>query len=310
MKRKEFSRINYNAVMHPDDKRTIDWLNGLQVPYYSLKEFIREMIKHPKDKLLKEWLEILKAGKDYYTFKDFLRITTSKYREAYNEVEYQGEGINITNKSLPQMYRQLVEACEILGIKEVPTYSTNWFYAPYHSSNGETHRRIIMVSGSVDLFTKDEMMFTLGHELGHIVCGHKPYHMLLETFYMPFINDAAFKAWGAIIKLPLLEWYRTSDYTADRVGLLCCQDINAALSTMIKKAGLPKKCYHHIDIESFIQQAKNFDENFTSTMDKAVKALSIRSAEFPWLVVRAKNLLDWYNSSGYKQIIDKNLRSL
>lgn len=130
--------------------------------------------------------------------------------------------------------------------------------------------------------------------------------MLLETFYMPFINDGAFAAWATIVKLPLLEWYRISDYTADRIGLLCCQDINAALSTMIKKAGLPLKCYDDINIPAFIQQARDFDQNFTSIFDKGIKALSVRSAEFPWLVVRAGKLLEWYESGEYQRILNNN----
>ena len=304
--RKILHNLDYQAIMYPDDKKTVDWLNGLKVPYTTNWEFVREIARHPTDHNIREWYDIFMAGVEYYTFQDFLRVTTSKYREAYNEVENQGEGINITNESLPKMHQQLVDACQILGVNEIPTYSTDWEYAPYHFSNGEKHRRIVMMSGSADLFTDDEMMFVLGHELGHMVCGHKPYHMLLETFYMPFVNDAAFKAWASIIKLPLMEWYRISDYTADRMGLLCCQDINAAITTMIKKAGLPKKCYNNIDVHGFIQQAREFEENFTDTMDRVVKVLSIRSAEFPWLVVRAGKLYDWYHSDEYKQIIDKN----
>lgn len=303
--RKILPHLDYTSVMYPDDKKTIDWLNSLKVPYVSKWDFAKQIALHPRDHDLKEWYEIFKAGVDYYTFQDFLRATTSKYREAYNEVENQGEGINITKESLPEMYRELERSCEVLGIKDIPTYSTDWFYGPYHFSNGETHRRIVMMSGSADLFTESEMAFALGHELGHIACGHKPYHMLLETFYMPFVNDAVFKAWATIIKLPLLEWYRFSDFTADRMGLLCCQDIKSALSTMIKKAGLPKKCYDSIDIESFIDQSRHFDVELTGTMDKVVKMLSIRSAEFPWLVVRAGKLMDWYESGEYNEIINK-----
>lgn len=304
--RKILNNLDYQAIMHPDDKKTVDWLNSLKVPYTTNWEFVREIARHPTDHNIREWYDIFMAGVEYYTFQDFLRVTTSKYREAYNEVENQGEGINITNESLPKMHQQLVDACQILGVKEIPTYSTDWEYAPYHFSNGEKHRRIVMMSGSADLFTDEEMMFVLGHELGHMVCGHKPYHMLLETFYMPFVNDAAFKAWASIIKLPLMEWYRISDYTADRMGLLCCQDINAAITTMIKKAGLPKKCYNNIDVQSFVQQTRDFEENFTDMMDRVVKVLSIRSAEFPWLVVRAGKLYDWYHSDEYRQIIEKN----
>lgn len=306
--RKNLHNIDYSSVMYPDDKKTIDWLNSLKVPYVSRWDFAKQIALHPTDHNLKEWYEIFKAGVEYYTFQDFLRATTSKYREAYNEVENQGEGINITEESLPQMYHELVRSCEVLGIKDIPAYSTDWFYGPYHFSNGETNRRIVMMSGSADLFTEAEMSFVLGHELGHMACGHKPYQMLLETLYMPFINDPAFQAWASIIKFPLLEWYRISDYTADRVGLLCCQDINSALSTMIKKAGLPKKCYNSINIENFIEQARHFDADLTGTMDKVVKILSIRSAEFPWLVVRAGKLLEWYESDEYRQIIENNSR--
>lgn len=306
MHRRILHNMDYQAIMHPDDKRIVDWLNSLKVPYVNRWEFWGEIAKHPKDHNLKEWYEIFKAGVDYYTFQDFLRVTTSKYREAYNEIENQGEGINITEDSIPQLYRQLEECCKVLDIKNIPALSTDWFYGPYHYSNGEKNRRIVIASGSVDLFTETEMAFVLGHELGHMVCGHKPYHMLLETFYMPLVSDAAFKAWASIIKMPLMEWYRISDYTADRIGLLCCQDINAVMSTMIKKAGLPQKYYDRIDIKSFIRQARDFDEELTTLIDKTFKALSIRSAEFPWLVVRAGKLLEWYESDDYKQIIENN----
>lgn len=302
--RKRLANIDWSSVMHPDDRKTIEWLNGLHVPYVSKLDFIREIAKHPLDHDLKTWYEIFKSDLKYYTFKDFLSATTGKYQEAYNEVENQGEGINITADSLPGMHKQLVEACYVLGMQDVPAYSTDWYYGPYHYSNGEKHRRIIMESGSVDLFGEGEMMFTLGHELGHFAAGHKQYHMLIMSFYLPFMNDPTFKAWASIVKLPLFEWYRKSDYTADRIGLLCCQDINAALSTMIKKAGLPRKCYDQININAFIQQAREFKENYTGIVNNVVKSLTIRSAEFPWLVDRAAKLLSWYESGEYQQIIN------
>ena len=115
---------------------------------------------------------------------------------------------------------------------------------------------------------------------------------------------ATFKAWASLVKLPLFEWYRKSDYTADRIGLLCCQDINVALSTMIKKAGLPRKYYDQINIDGFIQQARDFNENYTGTLNVIVKNLTIRSAEFPWLVDRAAKLLDWYEHGNYNQIVN------
>jgi hypothetical protein len=74
---------------------------------------------------------------------------------------------------------------------------------------------------------------------------------------------------------------------------------------MIKKAGLPKAYYEYINIDSFVQQAQEFEENLSDIMDQAVKFLSIRSAEFPWLVVRAGLLKKWYDSEEYATIIEK-----
>ena len=297
--RKTLHIENYQSVMHPDDRKTIEWLNGLQVPYRTKWQFVKHIATHPLDHNIKEWYEIFKAGSDYYTFRDFLSVTTSKYREAYCEVENQGEGINITSESLPQMYQQLVDACNVLGISKIPNYTTDWYYGVHHYSNGEKYHRIVMMSGSPDLLTDEEMQFCLGHELGHHECGHKPYHMLIECTYLPFIDDSAFSLWASIVKLPLLEWHRNSDYTADRVGLLCCQDINAALSFMIKKAGLPKKCYGSINIPAFVEQARHFNDYYTSRADKIVKSLSVRATEFPWLVARASQLIQWYESGEY-----------
>lgn len=66
--RKKLTNIDYSRVMHPDDKKTVDWLNSLQVPYMSKWDFVREIAKHPLDHNLKTWYEIFKSDLKYYTF--------------------------------------------------------------------------------------------------------------------------------------------------------------------------------------------------------------------------------------------------
>lgn len=265
---------------------------------YRLRGLNVERLKHPDDSAV-----INKLNKIPY-FTEFLNKTVGTVREAYSTIEAQGDGWAITKNSSPKFYAQLEEVCRILNVKDVPYYSTEWSYYISGYSVGMENYRIVMLSGALDLLNDEEMLFMLGHELGHFLCGHKPYHMLLETLYMPLVDDTSVKMWATLIKLPLLEWYRISDYTADRVGLLCCQDLNVALSTMIKQAGLPRKYYEKINIEGFIQQIREFNEKYTSTMDKMVKILSIRAAASPWLVVRTAKLIEWYESGEYHKIIN------
>lgn len=304
--RKILNIQDYTPIMYPEDRSKIERMNRRRVPYHTKMESIKEFAGNLFRGSIKDSVNKLREETKYYTFRDFLDDTTSRYREAYSEVENQGEGINITPDSLPKMHQQLVDACNTLGIEKIPNYTTDWYYGVHQYSAGEKNFRIVMISGSSDLLTEQEMQFCLGHELGHYVCGHKPYHMLVECIYLPFIDEGLMSVMASLVKFPLLEWYRISDYSADRVGLLCCQDINAALSFMIKKAGLPHKCYDSIDIPSFIKQAKSFNTRFTTIYDRVIRAFSIRATEFPWLVARASNLLEWYESGEYQKILDNH----
>lgn len=266
---------------------------------YTIRELDTTAILHPLDKSTIETLCNIPG------FKTFVDKTVVNIMEKYAEIESSGDGVNITATSVPTVYCSLVDACRILNINEVPACSTDWCYDISFYSIGEKKRRIILQSGTIDLLSQDELLFVLGHELGHMKCGHKTYHMLTEAMYMPVLNSD-FKFWVNLIKMPLLNWYRYSDFTADRMGLLCCQDINTALSTMIKMAGLPKKYYSQANINAFIQQAIDFNKEHSGTIDNIIKYLSINAACMPWLVLRASELLDWYNSGEYDRIIRQN----
>jgi len=256
-------------------------------------------ILHPEDKSTMDTLKKIPG------FKTVVDKTVGSIMEKYAAIEYSAEGINVTPNCMPSIHRQVVEACRILDMKEVPDCSTDWFYNISSFSVGEKKKRIILQSGTVDLLTPDELNFLIGHEIGHMKCGHKTYHMLTEAIYAPMASSE-FEILMSLIKLPLLDWYRVSDFSADRIGLLCCQDINVALRTMIKMAGLPTKYYDQIHIESFIQQAREFNTQNNGLMDNIIKYLSINAACMPWLVLRASELLKWYNSGEYQKIINRS----
>lgn len=258
-----------------------------------------ETVRHPQDKSTLNKLNKIPG------FKAFVDKTVSNIMEKYATIEYSAEGIDVTPQSIPAIYRQLQEACRVLDINEIPACSTDWLYHISSFSIGEKNKRIVLQSGTIDLLTPNELYFVLGHELGHMKCGHKTYHMLTECLYMPIQNTPELKLWTSLIKMPLLNWYRISDFTADRMGLLCCQDIHTALGTMIKMAGLPKKFYSQLHINSFIEQARNFNNEHSGAIDSIIKYMSINAALMPWLVVRASDLWGWCHSGEYDKILNK-----
>jgi len=262
--------------------------------------FQSDDIIHDKDKSTQDFLNKIPG------FQKLLKITVADMMEKMAAIEYSGNGLNINKNSSPKLNLALNQAARILAMDIVPAISTEWHYAINAFSVGDQNKRLVLLSGAVDLLNEEELQFILGHELGHMKCNHMPYLMLTESLYTPIANTAMGSLILSTIKMPLMNWYRIADFTADRAGLLCCQDIRVALSTMIKMAGLPKSYYSQIDINSFILQARDFKMNFTTNLDKVMKFISNNGTFHPWLVLRASELLDWYESGAYNAVIQKH----
>jgi hypothetical protein len=108
---------------------------------------------------------------------------------------------------------------------------------------------------------------------------------------------------GVGINLALLHWQRMSEYTADRAGLLGCQDATVALRALMKLAGLPSKYYSKMNTADFIAQAEAFDAMDSDKVTLVMKYLSGAGATHPHTVMRGKQLLDWHKSGGYDQVM-------
>ena len=223
----------------------------------------------------------------------------------WTAIDYMGNGVVATKESMPELHKHFVDTCNVIGLKDVPELATEWAYLISSYTVGGSKLRVVLSSGSVDLLDKEEQAFLMGQEIGHIVSGHLPYHMLLELIYTPAVDDPTFSLIAGAIRMPLLDWYRKSHYTADRFALLCCQDIDVALRTMMKMAGLPQKYFKSVDPNAFLLQAKDFSDLQSNSVIKGLMTKYIRnSAALPWLVDRARVLMDWYNSGEYQKIID------
>ncbi|MEM9136116.1 MAG: peptidase M48, partial [Cyanobacteria bacterium P01_F01_bin.42] len=95
-------------------------------------------------------------------------------------------------------------------------------------------------------------------------------------------------------------------FTADRAGLLACQSLDVAISSLIKLAGLPSRHVNDVTIAEFKQQALDFDDNSVNKLDKVAKTLSFMEHTYPWSIIRASELLKWVETGDYDSIIGKN----
>lgn len=221
-------------------------------------------------------------------------------------VALQGSNFHITRESCKELYDQVRESADVLGVDEFPEIFTKWGYAVNGYTTGTRNTTmLVLYSGAVDLLTKSQLDFVIGHEMGHIKSGHVLYHTMADliTSAMSFIPLASNLI--TPIRLGLLYWSRMSEFTADRAGLLACQDKKAVMDAIIKMSGAPQKMFDSLDEESFIRQAEEFETKFAGITDKAIKTVTIATSTHPWTVYRAGELLKWIKSGEYERLLEK-----
>ena len=168
---------------------------------------------------------------------------------------------------------------------------------------GFEHPFIIVSSSMLELLDEDEQRFILAHELGHVMSGHATYRtlaILLITFGrqgLPFLAHLALLPF----QLALLEWYRKSELSADRAGLLGAQDPRAAMGTFLKLAG-GAAAGDRVDLDDFMRQAAEYESD-EGALDAIFRVINTAFRDHPFGTVRAAELQRWISSGEYDRIL-------
>ena len=273
MERKKLLLLNPSEYEHSFDKQALNTLEGTP----GLEKSVKYIHKHGVERIFR--------------------------------LGFTGSNIKVTPKNFPEIYQLLEEACANIFLKDIPDMYIEWNYEVNAMAIGSQKPMIVLYSGAVDLLSKEELLFVIGHEVGHIKSGHMLYHdMALILPYLGDIIGAATLGIGSLVssgmELSLMYWYRMSEFTADRAGLLACQDQKVVLSALMKMGGVPKKYFDKMDTEDFVQQAKEFKGFDYDSMDKVAKLILIATQTHPWTVMRASEIIKWFDSGKYQEIID------
>lgn len=227
----------------------------------------------------------------------------TKQVERVYMVQYTGSHLKVTGNNYPDIYKYLREACKILDVKKVPELYIEWGYNINACTIGSKSPIIVLNSGLIDLCDEDEIMFVIGHELGHVKSNHMLYHMMAQVINL-VINSIPFGSVAAApLQYALYYWDRMSEFTADRAGLLCCQNKAAAVRAFMKMSGMPIKQFNDMNFNTFIQQAKDFKQLDYEGWNKIIKLISIADSSHPWTVMRAAELINWIQGGEYTKYI-------
>ena len=109
-----------------------------------------------------------------------------------------------------------------------------------------------------------------------------------------------------MVILPALQfWARRSELSADRAGLLACQDVSVAVTALAKLGGMPRRYTEDFEAEDLIAQAKRLDELYDADgISRALVALDQTFDSHPRMVWRVKTMMQWVDSGEFGDLVE------
>ncbi len=216
------------------------------------------------------------------------------------------DNVRVSDKMFPKLNRYLEWGCKILDVPK-PEFYVALDPAYNAFTYGHTKPFIVMTSSLLNLLDEQEKMFVICHELGHIKCEHVLYTLvaenlavLIEMFGKMTLGLGAIL--GAGLALPLLDWYRKAELSADRAALLAVQDPQVAVRTFMKLAGGAESLIGEMNEQEFLRQIRAYEDRDASDLDRVYKLLITITRTHPFPIMRAKHLDAWITEGGFGQV--------
>lgn len=236
-------------------------------------------------------------------FDDLVRLLSEYGVERVQRIVNLASAIQVSERQFPDIYELYLRCTERIGVRPAPPlYIASGAINAY--TGGIDHPYIVLTSGLINVTTPAELEYVIGHELGHIRCEHLLYQTMSRTLpnlsqLVPMVG----RLLSASLSLLLMEWYRNAELSCDRFGLLCCQDLDAAIKVNIKLAGAPFTRYDQINPEAYLAQYEDFSSLDGDKLSFLYKLLAQAQMTHPWLVLRAHELKNWHDHGDYAAIL-------
>ena len=270
------------------------------MPRVTLTQISSRAWEHPADRAALNTLRAIPG------FDEIVRKVAGFFGERGIRQLFLADAVQVGPRQRPKLDAMWTEVLETLDWPERPElYVTQ---TPFVNAGavGFDKPFVVMNSATLALLDEDEQKIILGHELGHIMSGHTTYATIALILINFGINNLPFLAGMAILpfQLALLEWYRKSELSCDRAGLLAVQDLRVGMATEMKLAG-GNTTTDEMSVDEFIRQAENYEMG-GGAWDTVLKLLNTAMRTHPFHTVRAAELLRWQRSGQYDAILAGN----
>ncbi|MFJ9556745.1 M48 family metallopeptidase [Nocardiopsis sp. NPDC101807] len=262
-----------------------------------LSEISPRAYEHPADR------GALVALRSLRGFDEVFKRMSGLFNERALRLMFLSSAVRVGPTQFPHVHDYVRDAAYVLDMDEVPELYIQMNPKPNAMAIGSQRPFIVMTTGLFDLLDDEEQRFVIGHEVGHILSGHAVY----RTMLLALIRLATRVAWVPLgyiglqaIVAALEEWYRKSELSCDRAGILASQNPEAGKRALMKLAG--GSTLVEMNPDAFLEQAREY-ESGGDARDSFLKLISLMGQTHPFAVVRLAELHRWIEEGSYQRII-------
>ncbi|WP_009543176.1 M48 family metallopeptidase [Crocosphaera subtropica] len=257
--------------------------------------------RHPLD------LEATTALKQLPGLDMIVRSLLGSVAEQFFYLNNIASSVLVSEKQLPHLHKLLVEAARILDLEPPQLYlQQNPVPNAYTFAMQGKQPFMVLHTSLVEMLTPEEIQGVMAHELGHLKCEHGVYLTLANIMVL---GASLLPTWGTAIaqslQAQMLQWVRCAEFSCDRAALLVAQDPKVVMSILMKLAGGSPTIAPQLNLEAFIQQARDYEAISNTALGEMLKQAQTEQLTHPVPVLRAKEIDRWASSQDYHHLLEQ-----
>ena len=193
-----------------------------------------------------------------------------------------GSSVRVHESQYPRVFAIVKRCAAALGLPAPMVFVRDDPFVPLVTVGLGEPYSLVISSNWIEHFQDDELTFMIGRELGHIASGHARFTSLLS------VNGNE----NAIVSLIFGAWLRRTELTCDRVGLLCCGSLDAAMRAIVVAS------FHafgrKIDHMAFAEQARDVHADSVLRMGELIGSM-------PYATRRIEAMREFFATELYRR---------
>ena len=264
---------------------------------------------------------MLKTEEEYIV--PWLRKHTADVQDYELTIKMMRQGVQVTQEQFAWVKSEVDTCARILHIAPPPIV----FIVGKGGMKADTvnfKRPFIVLSSELIIkLSPKALRFAIGRQMGHIKCDHVFYKTLtseasgsLELVLGKWGQELLNSFLAKISDLVLVDWILAHEMSADRAGLIACQDLGIAQRALLNfKLAIPFEDIE-LNVEDYLEQAeiakkkqKLILEDLPKTVQNGIRHWQRSErlqSEHPFIIQRIKALREYAESDAYQKLFESS----